>query len=116
MKKFKIGSSVITKGGEEAVIVDCAEKCKHYDIFSYRVKFLRTDLIPSEMWYPYYWIYENAKPSDSFCPICKTDWTVTTLGKNVWKDCKPCGKKAEDILNDLPPPTPTDTEEDYESW
>ena len=38
------------------------------------------------------------KPKTDKCPICDTKWTVTSFGANVWYDCKPCGKTAEDIV------------------
>ena len=33
------------------------------------------------------------------CPVCSTPWTITKFGTNNWKDCKPCGKTAEDLLD-----------------
>lgn len=31
------------------------------------------------------------------CPICNKNWTKTVIGNKTFKDCIPCGKKAEDI-------------------
>ena len=33
------------------------------------------------------------------CPVCSTPWTITTFGARIWKDCKPCGKTAEKLLD-----------------
>ena len=38
------------------------------------------------------------KPETEKCPICDTTWTKTSFGANVWYDCKPCNKTAEDIV------------------
>ena len=32
------------------------------------------------------------------CPICSTEWTVTSFGNKKWKDCLPCGDTAENLL------------------
>lgn len=46
--------------------------------------------------------YGNRKtsygPVDKVCPKCGTNWTVTKFNNNVWKDCKKCGKKMEDLI------------------
>lgn len=40
-------------------------------------------------------------PVDKICPKCGTAWTVTkspTVKDKVWKDCKKCKKKMEDLI------------------
>jgi uncharacterized protein YbaR (Trm112 family) len=35
------------------------------------------------------------------CPKCKTPLNVATFGRHVWKDCIPCNKKLEDIIEEM---------------
>ena len=39
-----------------------------------------------------------SKDSGEKCPVCNTIWTETKFGRQVWKDCKPCGKTSEDLM------------------
>lgn len=32
------------------------------------------------------------------CPVCQTPWQKSSFGMKRWRDCIPCGKTAEDIL------------------
>lgn len=117
--RYKIGNYVVTKGGEEGKIISLAEKCQYYDEESYEVEFTNKALIPPTMWYPYFWLNPCKNPMDSFCPICNTKWLETSMGNHKWRDCKPCGKREEDILKEMEevaklPPIPE--EDDLEDW
>jgi len=48
------------------------------------------------------------------CPVCSTPWTITNFGAKAWKDCKPCGKTAEDLL-DRSSERSSSSSSDYES-
>lgn len=108
--QFKINQYVVTKGGEEGKIVDYQEENAIYNMPSYQVLFTKKDLVPNRMWYPEQWLEPCNDPEDLKCPICKTQWVETKMGNHVWRDCKPCGKRAEDIEDELKelPPIPTD--------
>lgn len=32
------------------------------------------------------------------CPVCGTEWKVTTFGKQVWKDCLKCEDTRENLI------------------
>ena len=111
--KLKIQQYVTTLGGAEGKILDYTEKHDFRDGSSpgpaYKVQFTNKNLIPPTMWYPYEWLENCSNPEDGKCPVCSTEWLETrVIGKHVWRDCIPCGKKEEDILTELAeiPPIP----------
>lgn len=114
--RYKIGDYVITKGGESGRVIDLAEKCRDFDEESYKVEFTKKTLCPPSMWYPHYWLTADQDPADMRCPVCNTKWIEIKMGNHVWRDCKPCGKRAEDILKEQEelPPIPEDDLEDWE--
>ena len=113
--RYKIGDYVVTKGQEDGRIIDAAPSCEHFDVESYEIEFINKGMCPPTMWYPYHWLRLDEDPKDMRCPACGTKWLETRMGNNVWRDCKPCGKKAEDIIKEYEalPPIPTD---DLEDW
>ena len=83
-----------------------------------RVEFEDRNLIPPEMEVPenhlkmapkkssYYGdfyddVYEKKikyGPIDKVCPNCGDNWHITKFNNHIWKDCKRCKKKYEDLI------------------
>ena len=51
------------------------------------------------------------------CPVCKTELKVVAFNAKVWKDCIPCGKTLEELIEiakATPPAAPRqETEHEY---
>ena len=51
-----------------------------------------------------------SKDYGSKCPKCETEWTKTprVVNGEVWVHCKPCNKKADDIIKSMNEINPID--------
>lgn len=95
MAKFKYGDMVLA-GKNRAKVISIYKKGNDYMC---RVRFENVSLIPREMDYPESFLcFEEDYP---FCPVCKSDWNVTKFNMHVWKDCRKCGKKFEDVVEEF---------------
>jgi len=92
--KFKYGDKVVV--GTNDGIIDSVRKVG--DNFICTVKFSDQRLIPPTMEYEQRHV-SFIESNDEVCPFCHTRWKTTKYLNNVWKDCVPCNKKSEELID-----------------
>lgn len=96
--KFKVGDKVLVDGGMrmevKKVILSSSGAsylCENYwrlDIYAeHRLRFDWANLKESK---------PKREPPPK-CPRCGGDWHISGIGASIWKDCKTCKIKAEDV-------------------
>lgn len=111
MNKFKVGDKVRTASGIDGTITKI-DKLKIYVTTVYG-----TELTYKEEELKFRYPDLENKPRLNYeyvgdkCPRCRTPWTITTFGSKKWYHCKPCNKKAEDLIlgNSAPTSLPKDS-------
>lgn len=98
--KFKVGDLVETTYGIRGKVINVKKTDTSFDI-RVEVAATKIELVFDQINLKFYAPEKEKKLSfediGDTCPVCSTKFTVTKFGANSWKDCIPCGKKAEDI-------------------
>lgn len=92
--KFKYGDKVIVNSTHGKI----SSVRKENNVYVCTVKFDSANLVPPEMDYEERHIKFRVSIEDA-CPFCQTKWVVVKYNNNVWKDCKPCNGKSEDLID-----------------
>jgi hypothetical protein len=101
--KFKRSDRIKTKNGSVGTVLNTYRQDGKFMIHVESDSGMRTDYKEEELTF-YHEDIESIKSVapehiGDKCPICQTPWTITRFGVKNWKDCKPCGKTAEDLLD-----------------
>jgi len=118
--KFKRGDRIKTTYGSIGKILDVF---KENGIQKYHVESdsgMRSDYKEDELKFHHADIESGSPVSAEHigdkCPKCSTPWTITRFGAKNWKDCTPCGKTAEDLLDNNTKWSKKDVDNDLDAW
>ena len=108
MNKFSVGNKVRAKSGIECT----ATRIEGYKIYLKTTSGIELSYLEEELKFRYPELENKSKLNYEYvgekCPRCQTPWTITKWGTKKWYHCKPCNKKADDLIlgSSTPPPLP----------
>ena len=101
--KFKRGDMVKNTADRPGKVLNTYKQDGEFMIHVQMDSGFRTDYLESDLKFYHKDIEHNKKIAPEHigdkCPKCNTPWTKTRFGTRNWKDCLPCGKTAEDLLD-----------------
>ena len=101
--KFKRNDRVKNSNGRKGKVLDTYRQDGEFMIHVEMDSGFRQDYKESDIQFYHKDIENKKRVADDYigdkCPKCSTPWTLTRFGAKQWKDCLPCGKTAEDLLD-----------------
>lgn len=101
--KFKRGDKIINNADRSGKVLDTYKQDGKFMIHVQMDSGFRTDFKEDELRFYHEDIEHKKRIGEEYigdkCPKCGTLWTRTVFGNRKWSDCIPCGKTAEDILD-----------------
>ena len=101
--KFKRGDKVKNALGRTAEVISTYKLDGEFMVHVAMDSGFRTDYKESDLKFYHKDIEHIKKIGEEHigdkCPKCQTPWTNTNFGTRRWKDCLPCGKTAEELLD-----------------